>query len=477
MKYVPYVKSLIGDTETPITVFQKYVGDKIGFLLESKSTEKSRYSFIGTNPKSIIYQENKVITVLETDNVVTYDCNILDFLKTYMANYEICNHTKIPFIGGAVGTIGYDIAMDYNNLSNTTTNELNVPVAHFLFITEFIAYDHDYGKILLVAVDTDDLTGKSRAEKKLKEMEKSLEKQPKSSYPSHLNTPKSVKKLTSNMNQETFITKVRKAKKYIEKGDISQVVISKRWKATSDIHPLQLYRNLRFLNPSPYLFYFNFGTYQVVGSSPEMLVEVRNEEIYTCPIAGTRKRGTTPPEDLKLEKELLSDPKEIKEHIMLVELSKKDMEQVSHEENIHVQNYMQVQKFSHVMHITSLVTGKKKENISTIDIIKSFLPAGTLSGSPRMRAMEIIDELEEERRGLYGGAIGYLGCDGNMDMCIAIRMLIVKDHKVYMQAGAGIVADSNPENEYEECKNKIAALIATLSMGRENNENYYEEDH
>ncbi len=429
MRQVPYVKTIMGDTETPITVFQKYVGDKIGFLLESKSKENNRFSFIGTDPKKIIQAKDKPST--------------MEILKETLDEYEVFNTTNLPFMGGAVGIMSYEQS------------------AHFFFVTEFIAYDHDYGKILFVAIDTDDLEGEIRAGKKLDQMQATFNEPLEPEIKEKVVT----RKYVSNMTKEEFIGKVNKAKEYIEDGEISQVVISQRWKAESNIKPFELYRNLRSLNPSPYLFYFNFSDYQIVGSSPEMLVEIKNGKISTCPIAGTRKRGETEEEDAALAKELLEDPKEVKEHIMLVDLAKDDMALVADKETIEVKNYMNIHKFSHVMHITSLVVGEKKKEMGSLEVLDSFFPAGTLSGYPRTRAMEIIEELEGEKRGFYGGAAGYIGATGDMDMCIAIRMMVVKDQEIYMQAGAGIVADSVAETEYEESENKVKALINAVYMG------------
>ena len=439
MRKVPYVKTILGDTETPITVFQKYVGEEVGFLLESKSKDNNRFSFIGAEPKKIIRGDNKNHTE--------------EILRNAIQSYEIDNTTHLPFVGGLVGIMGYEQSSD------------------FFFVTEFIAYDHDYGKILFVALDTDDLEGEKRAKLKLNEMYKRLQ------------NPLSIEKQTEivigdytpNMSKANFMDKVNMAKEYINKGEISQIVLSQRWSCNSNIKPFQLYRNLRSLNPSPYLFYFNFGDCHAIGSSPEMLVKLQDGKISTCPIAGTRKRGSTNEEDRALEKELLEDPKEIEEHKMLVELAKEDMSLVSKADKIIVKDYMKVEKFSHVMHITSIVEGEKTKDKNSIEVLNEFFPAGTLSGAPRQRAMEIIEKLEDDKRGFYGGAAGYIGFDGEMDMCIAIRMMVVKDGLIHMQAGAGIVADSSPEKEYEESENKVKALINAVSMGVGKNERDYGE--
>ena len=261
---------------------------------------------------------------------------------------------------------------------------------------------------------------------------------------------------------EEYSAKVNKIKEYIKEGHIFQTVLSQRWTVETKQDGFALYKELRVLNPSPYLYYFNFGEFEVIGSSPEMLVKQKENHIYTCPIAGTRKRGKDKAEDERLKEELLADEKEKAEHVMLVDLARNDMGRISQFGTVKVTQFMQVQNYSHVMHIVSQVEGQKKGEYHPLDLVVSFLPAGTLSGAPKIRAMEIIDELESIRRGLYGGATGYIDFSGDMDFCITIRTMIKKQDKVYLQAGAGIVADSVPESEYNECCNKVMALAKTL---------------
>lgn len=261
---------------------------------------------------------------------------------------------------------------------------------------------------------------------------------------------------------EQYSEKVNKIKDYIREGHIFQTVLSQRWIIETEQVGFSLYRELKELNPSPYLYYFDFGTFAVIGSSPEMIVKQQGKRVFTCPIAGTRPRGKTAEEDEALKKELLLDEKEKAEHVMLVDLARNDMGRISEFGTVKVTDFMNVQKYSHVMHIVSMVEGRKKGEFHPLDLIASFLPAGTLSGAPKIRAMEIIDELESVRRGLYGGATGYIDFSGDMDFCITIRTMIKKQNKVYLQAGAGIVADSVPQKEYEECCNKVMALAKTL---------------
>lgn len=261
---------------------------------------------------------------------------------------------------------------------------------------------------------------------------------------------------------EEYSSKVKRIKEYIREGHIFQTVLSQRWTIETKQDGFTLYCELKELNPSPYLYYFNFGEFEVIGSSPEMIVKQQGKRVYTCPIAGTRPRGKTKEEDIALQKDLLSDEKEKAEHVMLVDLARNDMGRISEFGTVKVTDFMNVQKYSHVMHIVSMVEGRKKGDFHPLDLIASFLPAGTLSGAPKIRAMEIIDELESVSRGLYGGATGYIDFSGDMDFCITIRTMVKKQNKVYLQAGAGIVADSVPEKEYQECCNKVMALAKTL---------------
>ena len=261
---------------------------------------------------------------------------------------------------------------------------------------------------------------------------------------------------------EEYGEKVEKIKHYIREGHVFQTVLSQRWTIETRQTGFELYKELRELNPSPYLYYFNYGTFEVIGSSPEMIVKKQGNKVFTCPIAGTRKRGKDEAEDKRLRDELLSDEKERAEHVMLVDLARNDMGRISEFGTVKVTQFMEVQNYSHVMHIVSQVEGRKKGESHPLDLVASFLPAGTLSGAPKIRAMEIIDELESVRRGLYGGATGYIDFGGDMDFCITIRTMVKKGNEVYLQAGAGIVADSVPENEYYECCNKVMALAKTL---------------
>lgn len=458
----PYIKTFSGDTETPITLYYKYVKDEIGFLLESRTeSSKGRYSFIGKNPMAILTGKQK-LTIKENDKEEIYEGKLLDGIKDYTSKFKIIDNESIPFLGGVVGCISYDIIRQYEILPDINKDTLNLPDVNMMMFDEIISYDHLHGNISIIVLDEPTQEGEQHANEKIEQIEKTILNPIENSLLQFENASAKKINFVSNTTKRQYMDIVEKAKKYIYEGDIFQVVPSQRITAEIEEKPFQLYRKLRAINPSPYLFYFNFGDYQVAGSSPEMLVEVRGDSVYTCPIAGSRKRGKNEAEDLELAKDLLNDPKEKAEHVMLVDLARNDMGRVSEIGSVKVTDFMTVKNYSHIMHITSLVEGKKKANINSFDILSTFLPAGTLSGAPKIRAMEIIEELEFEKRGLYGGAVGYFGLDGDMDFCIAIRTMIIKDNKVYLQAGAGIVADSDAESEYNESMNKMKALIKAI---------------
>jgi len=457
-KCIPYTRVLSGDSETPITLYAKYVGDNLGFLLESKEPGKGRYSFIGKKPYAVLESKNDEIIIQEGTSIIKRRGRTLDVIKEYMACFEVDNHTSLPFVGGAVGGIAYDVIRQYEKLPDENPDELHLPDVHLMFVKTLIVYDHFHDQIVLVTLQQGNEEGRERAVQQLDAMEQELKegKNKNMEIPVSISPPKG--DLKSHMAKDLFLESVKRAKKYIFEGDIFQVVLSRRSSIEIDEDSFALYRQLRAVNPSAYLFYLNFEDYQVVGSSPEMLVEFRKDKILTCPIAGTRPRGKDSQEDEALEKDMLEDEKELAEHAMLVDLARNDMGRVSRIGSVHMVEFMKVKYYSHVMHLVSLVEGKKEKNQDAFSILSTFLPAGTLSGAPKIRAMEIIEELEDVRRGLYGGAVGYFGFDGDMDMCIAIRMMIISGGKAYLQAGAGIVADSDPEKEYQEIENKLKAL-------------------
>ncbi|MCD7855880.1 MAG: anthranilate synthase component I [Clostridiales bacterium] len=460
MKYLTtYDRVFSGDTETPITLFYKYVGDEKGFILESRGEGKINYSFLGKNPVACLYGSDK-LTIDEGGEKRVYEGKLLDGVRDYLSNFKVETDLDVSFIGGAVGTIGYDVIRQYEKLPDENPDEIGVPVVNLMVFTEFIIYDHMHDCIRLVVLDTKDNHGKARAEAILDKMEKEV----KSVVPAEkYEMPKALcGSVTCNVTKEEYMDMVKKAKKYIYDGDIFQVVLSQRLTVETASKPIDLYRQLRQINPSPYLIYYNFGDYQIAGCSPEMLVEVTGNRVKTCPIAGTRKRGKNAEEDIRLALSLKNDLKEQAEHVMLVDLARNDMGRVAEIGSVEVTEFMQVHYYSHVMHMVTYVEGEKKKDEDAFSVLSTFLPAGTLSGAPKIRAMEIIDELENLRRGTYGGACGYFSFNGDMDACITIRTMIIKDGKAYMQAGAGIVADSVPAAEFEECHNKVRALVKAI---------------
>ena len=456
---IPVYETFIADMETPVSLFQKYVGDELGFLLESKDSKDAtigRYSFISKNPFGrISYKDKKIY---KNEKEIKTDLPYMEYFREELKNFSVENKDKLPFVGGAYGTMAYDIIREFEVLPDNNPDELHVPDSDMFFVKEGIIYDHFHEKITIVvlAEKENEYLAKNRIEEIKNEVFQSTVK---ISFPT---AKKSNKEVKGNTTKNEYVEMVKKAKEYIVEGDIFQVVLSQRWEMEQDLHPFEVYRVLRSTNPSPYLFYFNFGAYKVAGSSPEMLVELKDGHIKNCPIAGTRKRGKTENEDREIAKGLLEDPKEKAEHVMLVDLARNDMGKIAKVGSVEVTDFMSVHNYSHVMHIVSLVEGEKDDKETAFSVLASFLPAGTLSGAPKIRAMEIIDELEKVKRGIYGGAVGYFSFDGNMDTCIAIRTMVIKDEKIYMQAGAGITINSVPELEYEECLNKVKVLIEAL---------------
>ncbi|GAA0177473.1 anthranilate synthase component I [Clostridium sediminicola] len=459
---IPYTKKIEGDIETPITLFQKLVGNEKGFLLETKDVKQGRYSFIGRKPYGSILSYGNRVEIFDGEKRSVKDGSVLDKIRNYFSQFKVKNTSGIPMIGGAVGTIAYDVIRQYEKLEEVNVDRLKTPDAELMLVDEFVVYDHFYSEIQIVVLKEDNEFGKKEAEIAIESIEKKIHNTGFEAIKQTVGKCENKNYAKSNTSKEQFMDMVKKAKNYIYEGDIFQVVLSQRWSIDTEENPFIIYRRLRRLNPSPYLYYFNFGDYQIVGSSPEMLVELKKSKVLTCPIAGTRKRGVNPEEDRILAEDLASDEKEIAEHTMLVDLARNDMGRIAKIGTVEVEEFMKVKNFSHVMHLVSLVGGELSPGYDQFNLLSSFLPAGTLSGAPKIRAMEIIDELEKEKRGFYGGSIGYFGMDGNMDMCITIRTMLIKGGTAYLQAGAGIVADSNPELEYEETRNKINALVKVV---------------
>lgn len=456
-----YKKTVSIVNETSIGMYESLVGNKKGFLLESYDKNYDRYSFFGAEPEEIISsKENSlVITRLDGSKEVR-EGNPLKLLKEYYSEFDIVkDNDGLSFSGGLVGSLGYDFVRYSEELPDENPDEIGIETVQMMLMTRFIMVDHVAETLTAIVLGEDTEDGKSKSLEEAAELIRIVREEYKPAEKNYKHDGIIVKKSDS---LEQYSEKVNRIKEYIKEGHIFQTVLSQRWTIQTKQKGFELYKNLREINPSPYLYYFNFGDFEIIGSSPEMVVKQQGSRVYTCPIAGTRPRGADQEEDALLKNDLLSDEKEKSEHVMLVDLARNDMGRIAEIGTVKVTEFMEVHNYSHVMHIVSKVEGKKKDANHPLDLVSSFLPAGTLSGAPKIRAMEIIDELESVRRGMYGGATGYIDFSGDMDFCITIRTMIKKDDKVYLQAGAGIVADSVPENEYKECCNKVMALAKTL---------------
>lgn len=469
---IPVTMEVYADMETPISLFKRLEDSDYCFLLESvEGGEKwARYSFIGRNPfLKIRSAEGKTIIEDKNGGRNQKEGNPIDILKEMMESYKGAVIPGVPrFNGGAVGFFGYDLIRNYERLPNVPEDDLKLPECHFMFADEVIVFDHLKQKIHIIVnmhtggnIERNYNTTICRIKDIYKEILSTRWKLG-DSQKRVIESNKSNFVYESNITKEQYCSNVLKAKDYIRNGDIFQVVLSQRLCVQTEHEPLDVYRVLRVINPSPYMYYLKFKDYRIVGSSPEMLVRVEDGIVETCPIAGTRKRGSTKEEDEALEADLLSDEKECAEHTMLVDLGRNDIGKVSDFGTVKIKNFMHIERYSHVMHIVTNVQGNLRKDKTAFDALMSVMPAGTVSGAPKVRAMEIIDELENIKRGPYAGAIGYLSFNGNLDSCITIRTIVFKDKKAYVQAGAGIVADSEPEKEFEETLNKARALLKAL---------------
>ncbi|MEK4252676.1 anthranilate synthase component I [Ureibacillus sp. FSL K6-2830] len=452
---VNYVmKTLQGDMMTPISVFLSVSGkNKVLFESAAKHEESGRYSFIAYDPIAELIGNKESYLFRKEGEEEKREGSVFQKLRDLI---PISNESlPFSFFGGAIGYFSYDTAFYTEKIGPLLPDELNMPDVHLLFYNQFIVIDHLLQKVSIVAIDLFQ-EGKTREE--MDEYIHQIEEQLKNGT-TLIEVEKSTVEFRPSIDQETFVNMVEKAKNYIECGDIFQVVLSQRFSSDFKGNPFSLYRRLRTSNPSPYMFYLEFDDYTILGTSPESLVKITDGFIKTNPIAGTKPRGKTKEEDRKLEELLLSDEKELAEHRMLVDLGRNDLGRVSKVGTVNVSKYMKIEKYKYVMHIVSEVIGEKRDDVHVVDVITSCLPAGTVSGAPKIRAMQIINELEQQKRGVYAGAIGYISINGNLDLAIAIRTMIVKDEKAYVQAGAGIVYDSIPQSEYEETLNKMKALL------------------
>ncbi|MBI1812063.1 MAG: anthranilate synthase component I, partial [Nitrospirae bacterium] len=470
---IPVYREILADFDTPVSAFLK-IGKSPSFLLESVvGGEKwARYSFLGTNPSKVIKGRGKKMEIIERGRkpVVFEAEDPVDVLKREIALYKPVDVPGLPrFSGGLVGYMGYDMVRFFERVPDSKKPGIDLPDMFFMLADTMLIFDSLKQKIKIVSNVHVDGKSPAKAYKEAVEKIDAITEKLKSAKLKVKNSKgkkqKPVNKFKSSFKtKEAFEKAVLKSKEYIAAGDIFQVVLSQRFERKSDVKPFDVYRALRVINPSPYMYYIDTGDAEIAGSSPEILVRVEDKKIVLRPIAGTRRRGETEAEDKALEEELKKDPKEMAEHIMLVDLGRNDVGRVAEKGSVNVTELMAVERYSHVMHMVSNVEGKLEKNLDAFDVLRACFPAGTVTGAPKVRAMEIIDELEPIKRGPYAGSVGYFSYSGNMDTCITIRTLIIKDGKVYVQAGAGIVADSVPEREYTETVNKAMGMMKAVEM-------------
>jgi len=473
---IPVYEEISADIDTPVSSFLKIDDGSYSYLLESvEGGEKiARYSFMGSNPSLVFRSKDRRIEILEGPQIKKFITkkDPLYEIKQLMQQYKFVPVNGLPrFCGGLVGYIGYDMVRFFEKLPDKNVDDLNMPDCTLMLTDTILIFDHVDHKIKIVsnahikpgrspgAVYDDAVKKIDRlAGKLMKQCVKKPHNKPSSKRPAQL-------KVKSNFTLDEYRSIILKAKKYIRNGDIIQVVPSQRFEADlKGAAPFNIYCALRSINPSPYMYYLNFGETKLIGTSPEIMVRCEDGIVEVRPIAGTRPRGKNEKEDEKLARQLLADPKERAEHIMLVDLGRNDIGRVCDFHTVKTPELMVIEKYSHVMHIVSDVVGRLKKGKDAFDVIRATFPAGTVSGAPKVRAMEIIDELEKTKRGTYAGSVGYFSFSGNLDTCITIRTVLVKGNKAYIQAGGGIVADSVPDREYKETQNKARAIIKAIEL-------------
>ena len=454
---VPVYREINADLETPVSAYLKVARGPYSFLLESvEGGERiARYSFIGTDPMEVI-RTGPGEDLGAVDPLVP--------VERMLSKYKLADVDYLDkFNGGAVGYISYDAVRYFEKLPTPDTDPLDVPESIFMMATTYLVFDHVRHKIKVVShahLDGDTRAAYEDATARIDDVIRRLNTQPRLPEP-NLDQPTGAD-VEFNMTREYYDGMVEKSREYIIAGDIIQTVVAQRMSRPTSAHPFQIYRSLRAINPSPYMYYLDLDGFQIVGASPELLVQVVDGQVAVHPIAGTRRRGRDEAEDLALEEELRNDEKERAEHIMLLDLGRNDVGRVSKPGTVEVTQTLDIERYSHVIHLVSHVTGQLQDGYSTYDALRACFPAGTVSGAPKIRAMEVIAELEPDRRGVYAGAVGYFDLSGNMDTAIAIRTLVVKDGVAYVQAGGGIVYDSTPEFEYMETLHKAGAILTAI---------------
>lgn len=480
---LPVVRELPADLETPVSIYLKLAGQGPSFLLESITggEQVARYSFIGVHASRALVFRDRELTEHTSDGIrrarLGGDADLLNALRDELARYDVAPTPGLPrFSGGMVGYLGYDVVRFFEP-SLPLAAHPTLPDGIFLHADTLVAFDHAFGRLLLIAnahLNGDEQAARRDAEQRLDALQTAVEGG--IPAPRRVRLPDCCTDLTSNKSLDDYTQAVIAAKEHIAAGDIFQVVLSQRFSRQTSAQPFDIYRALRRLNPSPYMFFFDFADLAqlpgneplyLIGASPEMHVRLEGRRAAIRPIAGTRPRGSDPASDAALERELLADPKECAEHVMLVDLARNDLGRVCEFGSVQTPELMVVERYSHVMHIVSHVEGRLRADLDGFDLMRATFPAGTVSGAPKIRAMEIVDELEGEPRGPYAGAVGYFGYDGSLDTCITIRTLVMQGQTVSVQAGAGIVADSAPEREYQETVNKARALAAAVEMAED----------
>ena len=468
---IPVYREIMADLETPVSAFLKLDRGDFSFLLESvEGGEKwGRYCFLGSEPSILFRSKGSRVEITRYgETEIQEGVDPLDALRQLMRDYHPVEVEGLPrFFGGAVGYLTYDMVRFFERLPEQTVDDLNVPDAMFMITDSIVIFDHMLQKIKVVSNALVDGPPEKAYEQAIAKIEQLIARL-RQSVPPRPHQPRASGPLplTSNFTKTAYESVVEQAKEYIRAGDVIQVVPSQRFEAPIDVDPFNIYRSLRTVNPSPYMFYLKFGDLKLVGSSPEVMVRLEGSLIELRPIAGTRRRGADAAEDADIAAELMEDPKERAEHIMLVDLGRNDVGRVARIGSVKVTELLVVEKYSHVMHLVSHVIGDLAAGKDCYDVMRATFPQGTVSGAPKIRAMEIIEELEPTRRGPYAGAVGYFSFSGNMDTCIALRTLTVKGTQAYLQAGGGVVADSVPALEYEETVNKAKALMRAIELAR-----------
>lgn len=462
-KNFPMAMEFMADQITPTNMYYNLDGE-YRFLLESAMIGGSsgRYTFLGENPVKKIKSLGRNITVEVDGKAEEIEGNTIDVLEEHMnVDYEE-ESLDIPFSGGAIGYLGYDIIRHIEDIPDTNPVEIDIPEAYMMFYKKIVCYDHLKKTISIIYnVEPRDM-GYEEIVEEIESMNDKLSRMPEIKSMVEKGAKDGVNIEDDPDTEKSFCEKVKRAKEHILNGDIFQIVLSHRFEIGTDDDPFEIYRRLRRKNPSPYLYFIDYEEFQVIGSSPESLVKSIGGVVETHPIAGTRPRGKTKAEDEEIAAELLADEKEVAEHMMLVDLGRNDIGKISKKKTVEVERFKEVDYYSHVMHIVSKVVGELRDDMTCFDALKACFPAGTVSGAPKIRAMELIDEIEDVKRELYSGTVGYFSYNGDMDVCIAIRTIVLKSQKAYIQAGAGIVYDSVPEKEYREIVNKAKALLEVV---------------